>query len=156
MQEGARPGGVPPSRLCRLPEAEGDSRRKEHPGFVTGPFSSEAAFKAAVIAWWRRMLSASSVFEIENEEKEPGMPDVLMTSLRDPALFVEFKVSDKRGVIEFQRSQPLFYLRNAGKVRITILAWDVPGDRVVEIAPWEVVEAKSLKLKIPEVLHEVH
>jgi hypothetical protein len=84
---------------------------------------------------------------IETEETEPGFPDVAGFSA-NCYILTEFKVSDAKGVIEFQKSQPLFY-RKHPKLRIGILAWDVPGKRVVSISPQEILEAKALKFKIP-------
>jgi len=118
-------------------------------GLVKGPFKDEAAFKAAVLKAWRKSYNAFRRFEIENEEKESGMPDVLSMSNRLPAFFTEFKVSDKKSVIEFQPTQPLFYRRNTGLL-IDILAWDAPRKRVVCIDPSEVLEHKGLKFSIPE------
>ena len=121
--------------------------------FVKGPFKDEAAFKAAVLRVWRERSSVSTYtrFEIENEEKEPGMPDCLSISPTRPAFFTEFKISDKNGVVEFQKTQPRFY--NAHKeVLIDVLVWDARYDRVVAMTAAEVVAAKSLKIRIPEEL----
>lgn len=120
-------------------------------GLVEGPFKDEAGFKAAVLKVWRKKAPQYTRFEIENEEKEPGMPDVLsISSERDHfAYFTEFKISNDKGVIKFQKTQPLFYRRHSG-LPIEILAWDVPRSRVVLITPEEVVAAKSLKIAIPE------
>jgi len=122
-------------------------------GLVTGPFKDEAAFKAAVLKAWKK-TSVFKHFEIENEEKEPGMPDVLAMSGILPAYFSEFKMSDKKGVIEFQPTQPLFYKRNK-ELLIEILAWDVPRKRVVHISPLEVLERKDLKFAIPEDIDDI-
>jgi len=123
-------------------------------GLVKGPFKDEASFKAAVIKAWRKPYNAFKRFEIENEEKEPGMPDVLSMSNRLPSFFTEFKVSDSKSVIEFKPTQPLFYRRNAD-LRIDILAWDTPRRRVVHIKPSEIVESKSLTFTIPEDINDV-
>jgi hypothetical protein len=117
---------------------------------VSGPFKDEEAFKQAVLKVWRKGSVTQTFFEIENEEKEPGMPDVLGMSRDYPAHFTEFKYADKNGVIEFKKSQPLFYKKNS-ELRIDILAWDGRGDGcVVFISPEDVLEVKSLRLKIPE------
>jgi hypothetical protein len=118
---------------------------------IKGPFRNEAAFKTAILKVWEGDGSGFIHFEIENEEKEPGMPDVLSISGSLPALFTEFKISDKAGVVTFQKSQPLFYHRYKD-IRIGILAWDVPRNRVVCICPHEVIDVKSLRITIPEVL----
>jgi hypothetical protein len=118
-----------------------------------GPFKNEAEFKSAVLKYWREKLALLTFFEIENEEKEPGMPDVLVMSKTVPAEFIEFKISDGNGVVEFQRTQPLFYRQNR-RVDIYILAWDAKRDRVVDITTEEVLAAKSLRMKIPEKLDD--
>ena len=122
-------------------------------GLVGGPFKDEQSFKAAVLKKWRREYPAQTFFEVENEEKEPGMPDVLGIGGHNQAGFYEFKISDGHGVVEFQKTQPLFYRRHC-RLLIKILAWDVPRGRVVGMEAAEVVEAKSLRIKIPEVLDE--
>ena len=123
-------------------------------GLVNGPFKDEAAFKAAVIKAWKKQAPWFTRFEIENPEKEPGMPDVLSISNKLPAFFTEFKISNDKGVIEFQKTQPSFYRRNSD-LNIDILAWDVPRKRVVHITPQEVTEAKSLFIAIPEAFIDV-
>ena len=121
---------------------------------VKGPFKDEAAFKAAVLKALSNHTSSYTRFEIENEEKEPGMPDVLSISRTLPALLTEFKLSDEDGVVKFQKTQPLFYRKHTD-LYITILAWDVPRGRVVSIKPQEVIEAKSLKIRIPMEIGDV-
>jgi len=123
-------------------------------GLVKGPFKDEDSFKAAVIKAWRKPYNAFKRFEIENEEKEPGMPDVLSMSNKLPAFFTEFKISDNKSVITFQPTQPLFYKRNA-ELHIDILAWDAPRKRVVHIKPSEVLDTKGLKFMIPEDIDDV-
>jgi len=117
---------------------------------IKGPFKDENAFKQAVLKFWRKNC-LFTYFEIENEEKTPGMPDVLAMSQVQRAFFAEFKISDARGVIEFQKTQPLFYKQNK-KLQIEILAWDVRFNRIVLISPEEVIAAKKLKIKLPEEL----
>jgi len=123
-------------------------------GLVNGPFKDEDSFKAAVLKVWKKDSPRYTRFEIENEEKEPGMPDVLSMSNNLPAFFTEFKISDNRSVITFQPTQPLFYKRNA-ELHIDILAWDVPRKRVVHIKPSEVLKVKGLKFTIPEDIDDV-
>jgi hypothetical protein len=119
-------------------------------GLVHGPFRDEQEFKQAVIRIWKKNDLKCTCFEIENEEKEPGMPDVLTVNPSMPAYFTEFKYADKYGVIEFKKSQPLFY-RKHRDILIQILAWDCRmGGRVVHLEPSEVVAAKSLRITLPE------
>jgi hypothetical protein len=118
-------------------------------GMVHGPFKNEQEFKQAVLKVWRRDHSKQTFFEIENEEKEPGMPDVLAISPFCPAMFTEFKYADKNGVVEFRKSQPLFY-RQHPDLCIQIFAWDGRADgRVVHLDPFEVVDAKMLRVTLP-------
>jgi hypothetical protein len=117
--------------------------------FVRGPYKDEQGFKQDVIKSFKHNTPFSTVFEIENEEKEPGMPDLLSMERERPAFFTEIKCADKNGIIEFQKTQPLFYRRHS-KMRIQILAWDTPRNRCVHIHPEEVIAAKSLKIKLPD------
>jgi hypothetical protein len=118
-------------------------------GLVYGPFKNEQEFKQAVMKAWRKNYLEHTSFEIENEEKEPGMPDVLTLIPDCPSFFTEFKYADKNGVIEFRKSQPLFY-RQHPDLRIQILAWDGRADgRVVHLDPSEVVDAKTLRVTLP-------
>jgi hypothetical protein len=118
-------------------------------GLVSGPYrpGQEDTFKVDVLKAWEGRDDGWRHFKIETEETESGFPDVVSLSANCYCL-TEFKVSDTRGVIEFQKSQPLFYKRHTG-LRIQILAWDVPGKRVVSISPQEVISAKTLKFQIP-------
>lgn len=118
--------------------------------YIGGPFNDEAAFKAAVLKRWRGRDSTITRFEVENEEKAPGMPDCLSIMPDGKAFFTELKVSDKNGVITFERTQPLFYKQYGEKVGISILAWDKRFNRVVQIEADEVTAAKSLRIQIPE------
>jgi hypothetical protein len=119
-------------------------------GLVHGRFKNEQEFKHAVLKVWKENnLGSTYHFEIENEEKEPGMPDVLTIHPTLPAHFTEFKYSDKNGVIEFRKSQPLFY-RQHSDLLIQILAWDCRGEgRVVHLEPSEVIGAKKLRILLP-------
>jgi hypothetical protein len=119
-------------------------------GLVHGPFKNEQEFKLAVMRVWRRNNLRQTSFEIENEEKEPGMPDVLTLIPDSSAFFTEFKYASRNGVIAFQKSQPLFY-RQHRDLLIQILAWDGrAGGRVVHLEPSEVVDTKSLRIALPD------
>lgn len=119
-------------------------------GLVTGPYKpgQETKFKADVLKVWESRNVGWEHFKIETEETEPGFPDVAGFSANCYAL-TEFKVSDANGVITFEKSQPLFYKKHS-RLRINILAWDVPGNRVVSISPQEITASKTLKFKIPK------
>jgi hypothetical protein len=92
---------------------------------------SEAKFKAAIIKLWKSEGIFDEIFCIETEETEPGFPDV-MVKLNDQEVykFFEFKVSDAKGLIEFTKNQPRFYLFHRG-MDIQVLALDnrVPFDK---------------------------
>jgi hypothetical protein len=120
--------------------------------YVQGPFKDEQEFKQAVLKKWKESGVRHTSFELENEEKEPGMPDVITLLRFQPAFFAEFKYADKNGVIEFRKSQPLFYQQHRD-IDIRIFAWDGRmGGRTIYLDAWEVLAAKSLRIKIPEKL----
>jgi Holliday junction resolvase len=116
-------------------------------GELEGPFKSEKQFKAAVIAWYKSRPEIDYVFEIENEEKEPGMPDLLVTSGSEYSM-VEVKFSSKSSTIKFQKSQPLFYRRHP-YLNVVIIAWDSQRNCAVQIEPAEILETKALRYRIP-------
>jgi hypothetical protein len=114
-------------------------------------FRNEADFKRAVIKTWQQDF-LYRVIEIENEEKAPGMPDVLLISRKLPAILTEFKVADQNGDIKFQRTQPLFYKQHEDLL-IGILAWD--RCRAVLIEPSEIIDCHSLSFRIPNVINQI-
>lgn len=115
---------------------------------VSGPFRDEQEFKrAAMRAWERNSGGHYTCFEIENQEKEPGMPDVLAMSRVYPAYFAEFKYA-RDSVIEFTKAQPLFY-KSHPDLLIWILVWDAGLNRVIQVKPAEAVKARTLRMKIP-------
>ena len=77
---------------------------------------SEAEFKATTCAAWRKTGKYARVFFIETEETEKGFPDVIATDViacdTNSLHLYEFKVSDLKGRIKFQKDQPRFYLKN--------------------------------------------
>jgi hypothetical protein len=109
----------------------------------------EQAFKRAVIDL-TNSYGSRNVFEVENEEKEPGFPDTIemspfsiMKGHRNPqsaACFVEYKVSDAKAFITFKKSQPLFY-RNNSILAIYIRAWSVHEQVSYEFTANEVLKA---------------
>jgi hypothetical protein len=115
-----------------------------------GPYrpGQEASLKADVIAARERQHPALRHFRLETGAVEPGLPDVLSVN-KTGYVLIEFKVSDARGVLHFQRSQPLFY-RKFPELNICILAWDAPGDRLLVIDPKDVVAAKTLWFPCPK------
>lgn len=92
-------------------------------------FANEQAFKRA----WMHYLSCQvpcDVFEIENEEKEPGFPDLLcVTYGTSYAQFFEIKVARKDGVFKFEHTQPRFYKQHP-YMRIQVVVWDAEQKRI--------------------------
>lgn len=84
-------------------------------------FRNEQDFKVWQIHEFRRYCKA--VFEIENEEKEPGFPDVLTIDNDDRAHFYEFKVAKKGGRFTFEPTQPRFF-KLYPYLDIHVMIWD--------------------------------
>ena len=84
-------------------------------------FSNEQAFKTWYMNELRRFYKA--VFEVENEEKEPGFPDVLAIDNDDRAHFYEFKVAYKGGRFTFEPTQPRFF-KFYPYLDIHVMVWD--------------------------------
>jgi hypothetical protein len=115
-----------------------------------GPYrpGQEDLFKAQVIKAREAKDPALRHFRTEIEGTEPGFPDVL--SVKDGLyLLIEFKVSDDRGVLHFEKTQPLFYKKHRD-LNICIAAWDVPGLRLLMVDPDDVVAVKSLTFRCPK------
>lgn len=109
----------------------------------------ESLYKALLIACFEDCGFVA--YCIENEEKEPGWPDVLVTrALDNRFLLVEVKVSDNKGVIKFESSQPLFYVRNGLKLPIHIYAFDVRYKRTILVPPSDVIKGRSLRYRLPD------
>lgn len=92
-------------------------------------YANEQAFKRA----WMHYLSCQApcdVFEVENEEKEPGFPDLLcVTHGGSYAQFFEIKVARKGGIFKFENTQPLFY-RQHPFMRIMVAVWDAEQKKI--------------------------
>lgn len=134
-------------RKCRM------ALRVSHPA-VQRKFSpgEEQAFKREMIRVKQMLHPERTYFEVENEEKEPGFPDTIEVFENNKARFVEYKVSDEKGSIEFQRGQPLWYRRNR-KLDIRIIAWCVPDNEYWVFTADDVLEiikghAKDRKVSI--------
>jgi hypothetical protein len=121
------------------------------PGLESGPYRSgeEERFKQDVIRRWEARRGATwSFFCIESPGTADGFPDVLALSDLGKYGLYEFKVSDKRGVIRFQKTQPRFYRTHLG-LDIWIVAWNVPLNREERIPAADIVAAKSLRFQLP-------
>ena len=129
------------------------SIKDDHPA-ITRKFNpgDEQAFKTAMIRAKRLLHPGRTYFEVENEEKEPGFTDTIEVFENQRSVFVEYKVSDNFGIIEFQRSQPLFYRRNR-QLDIRIIAWSVPDNaywvfRASDVLAVIKAHAKDLRVSI--------
>jgi hypothetical protein len=92
-------------------------------------FKNEQEFKTA---WIDHLRSHNfcEVFEIENEEKEPGFPDLLYIELDTSySMFFEIKVAEKGGIFKFEPTQPRFYKLHP-KLRTQVIVWDVQEKKV--------------------------
>lgn len=105
-------------------------------------FRSEQDFKN----WYMQRLCKArgpempvpkAVFEVENEEKEPGFPDVLVVNHLDEALFFEIKVAKKGGRFTMEKTQPRFYASHPD-LHIRVIVFDAEEHKVYSI-PKEVV-----------------
>jgi hypothetical protein len=83
----------------------------------------EATFKKQKVEKWKTSGTFESVFCIETEETETGFPDVLAIDKVHVSQLYEFKVSDARGIIKFERGQPLFY-KKYPHLNVEIVALD--------------------------------
>ena len=92
-----------------------------------------------------RMLSTQKVMCIETEETIAGFPDVieLMTYKQNTTIkFFEFKISDARGDIKFQPSQPAFY-KNNQELSISVIAYNRLSQRVHVFSTNEIFDKHS-------------
>jgi hypothetical protein len=81
------------------------------------------------------------VFEIENEEKEPGFPDLLCIDLcTSHSMFFEIKVAEKGGVFKFEPTQPRFYKLHP-MLRIQVVVWDAQERKVYCIGAQRAAQA---------------
>jgi hypothetical protein len=122
----------------------------KEPPALPGPYRAgeEARFKRDVLRAWEALRDGWKYFCVESPGTADGFPDVVCLSEAGEYWLCEFKVSDERGVVHFQRTQPLFYKKNAG-LRMAALAWDVPRQRAVYLDLRDIVAAKSLRYRLP-------
>lgn len=92
-------------------------------------FKNEQDFKNAWIRYIRGQ-NYCDVFEVENEEKEPGFPDLLCVDLASShCMFFEIKVARRGGVFKFEPTQPRFYKAHP-MLRIQVVVWDAQDKKV--------------------------
>jgi len=103
---------------------------------------SEAEFKKQQIEKWLLLGIYDECFCIESEETEPGFPDVI--ARKDMKFdFIEFKVSDQKGMIKFQRTQPLFYKKHP-RLNITITALNNFSGYVIEFPAYAIFDKDGM------------
>lgn len=88
----------------------------------------EQEFKMEIIRLWKKSGIFKYIFCIETEETEPGFPDVLCVKKDGSTLYFEFKVTDTKGKIKFQRSQPRFY-KTHKDLAIHLFVYDNSNDK---------------------------
>lgn len=116
-------------------------------------FQNEQKFKE----YWKLMMQNGSfyrpraVFEVENEEKEPGFPDLLLVDSDNEAIFYEIKVARKGGRFTFEPTQPRFF-RSHPNLTIYVVVFDMEKQELFEIAAplaaQAVLEKGSLTLSV--------
>jgi hypothetical protein len=146
---------IPTSGHCRYPERVERKQRGTVFYFskdvVPGPYypGEEARFKRDVLKMWEARLDGWRYFCIESPDTAAGFPDVLAANDRGKYELYEFKVSDDKGVLKFEKTQPLFYKQHSG-LRMMVVAWDVPKQSLAFVSTDHVVAAKSLWFRLPE------
>lgn len=115
-------------------------------------FRDEQDFKTWCMGYLKQDKS-DVVFEIENEEKEPGFPDLLRVDFMGRAFFYEIKVARKGGRFKFESTQPRFYKLHPN-LNIQVIVWDAEMHIVHFISTLEaadkVLEKSSLTLNVRE------
>lgn len=81
-------------------------------------------------------------FEVENEEKEPGFPDVLAIANDDTAHFYETKIAWKGGRFKFEETQPRFF-RCHPQLNIKVVVFDMET-RMLYVIPAALATAAVL------------
>lgn len=111
-------------------------------------FKNEQDFKRAWIEYLHK-TEPCTVFEVENEEKEPGFPDVLCINRQTGrATFYEIKLARKSGLFKFEPTQPLFYKQHP-ELDISVVVFDCE-QKVVTVAKaeWTLKEVLRSGLRV--------
>lgn len=111
-------------------------------------YKNEQAFKMAWIAYLQK-TEPCDVFEVENEEKEPGFPDVLCINRQTGvATLYEIKVAREGGIFKFEKTQPRFYMTHP-QLNICVVVWDAK-QKVITVAnaQWVLKEVLRTGLKV--------
>lgn len=104
----------------------------------------EQAFKKLYCVCKIKRGAGQKIFCIETEETVAGFPDVmeLITGENTTVRFYEFKISDSRGNIKFQPTQPAFY-KNNPELWIRVVAYNRLTKRVHKFSPDEIFDKES-------------
>lgn len=89
--------------------------------------------------------TVQKIFCIETEETVAGFPDVIeLTTFcgKTTARFFEFKISDNRGNIKFQPTQPSFFKQNY-ELDIKVVAYNRVSKRVHVFSTNEIFDKES-------------
>lgn len=116
-------------------------------------FQDEQDFKRWCIGFVRQNTT-DTVFEVENEEKAPGFPDLLKVDYLGRAFFYEIKFARKGGRFKFESTQPRFYKLHPN-LNIQVIVWDAEMHIVHFISALEaadkVLAKSSLTLNAREI-----
>jgi hypothetical protein len=110
----------------------------------------EDILKRDTLKHWRECYRDADYFQVENEEKEPGFPDVISLCSDETYALYEFKVSNYDDWITFEKSQIVFYHRHPSLI-IYIAAWSVPQQRLVLLTSGDINAKRSLRYKLPRI-----
>lgn len=106
--------------------------------------ADEQAFKKLYCVSRLKLRTKQKLFCIETEETVAGFPDVLEleTGACTIARFYEFKISDTRGNIKFQPTQPSFFRQNS-ELDIKVIAYNRISRRVHCFSTSEIFDKDS-------------
>lgn len=115
-------------------------------GFIDETTAKNLWKKDALKSGWFQ-----KIFFIETEETEFGFPDVLAIQCEEDGtnavMFFEFKVTDKKDRIKFQRTQPAWYIRNK-ELQTTVVVWHNRKKTFMYLPTMLVVDQLNDKLEI--------
>jgi hypothetical protein len=115
-----------------------------------GPYApgEESRFKKDLIKYWESINDGWHYFCVESPDTMRGFPDVLAISDRGRYQLYELKVSDNKGFIKFERTQPLFYKKHGG-LHALVVAWNVPFREAVYFSAGMAAQAGKLRIQLP-------
>lgn len=111
-------------------------------------FSTENKFKQHLLKGMKTDNDMYYYFEVENEEKEPGMPDILaVNKVTKEASFIEVKLAKSNGDIKFQPTQPRWYAWHP-HISVIVVAWLPVCNKAVIVEVEQVIKLKKLIVRI--------